>query len=110
MATPHVAGVAALIWSHFPTKSNADIRYALGATAKDKGAPGRDVLYGHGIVQAKAALDYLATGVLPTPAPARPPTPAPALPCVGNGASCSATRPCCSGLSCHPKRKVCRVV
>ncbi|RUO59366.1 S8 family serine peptidase [Pseudidiomarina marina] len=59
MATPHVAGVAALVWSHHTTCSNDDIRNALAATAKDLGAAGRDTLYGHGLVQAKAAVDYL---------------------------------------------------
>lgn len=59
MATPHVAGVAALVWSHHTTCSNNDIRNALAATAKDLGAAGRDTMYGHGLVQAKAAVDYL---------------------------------------------------
>lgn len=59
MATPHVSGVAALVWSHFPNCSNVQIRNALNATAKDKGTAGRDTSYGHGIVQAKAAYDYL---------------------------------------------------
>ncbi|MDK2597347.1 S8 family serine peptidase [Pseudoalteromonas obscura] len=71
MATPHVSGVAALVWSNFPQCSNAQIRAALNATAKDKGAAGRDTSYGHGIVQAKAAYDYLAQscggGVDPAP-------------------------------------------
>lgn len=62
MATPHVSGVAALVWSNFPGKSNADIRNALEATARDLGAAGRDDYYGHGLVQAKAAYDLLAGG------------------------------------------------
>lgn len=33
MATPHVAGVAALLWSHFPLCSNNQIRNALIHTA-----------------------------------------------------------------------------
>ncbi|OHU85372.1 MULTISPECIES: S8 family serine peptidase [Pseudoalteromonas] len=60
MATPHVSGVAALVWSHYPECTNDEIRKVLNATAKDKGAPGRDTSYGHGIVQAKAAYDYIA--------------------------------------------------
>jgi subtilisin family serine protease len=59
MATPHVTGVAALVWSHFPDCTNADIRQALDATAQDLGPAGRDTSYGHGLVQAKAAFDYL---------------------------------------------------
>lgn len=59
MATPHVAGVAALVWSHFPSCSNEQIRSALNATAEDRGSSGRDNKYGYGIVKAKAAYDYL---------------------------------------------------
>ena len=60
MATPHVSGVAALVWSHFPNCSNQQIRDALNVTAQDRGAPGRDTSYGFGIVKAKDAYDYLA--------------------------------------------------
>ena len=67
MATPHVSGVAALVWSNFPAKSNADIRNALEQTAQDLGAAGRDDYYGHGLVQAKAAYDLLAGGSSCTP-------------------------------------------
>ncbi len=74
MATPHVAGVAALIWSANPSWTNVQIRNALTATAQDLGAAGRDSLYGYGLVQAKDALLYLG-GVLPTPPPTGSPTP-----------------------------------
>ena len=59
MASPHVAGVAALVWSHFPDCSNAQIRSALAVSAEDLGAAGRDTSYGFGLVQAKDAVDYL---------------------------------------------------
>uniref|UniRef100_A0A7S4SHV8 subtilisin n=2 Tax=Ditylum brightwellii TaxID=49249 RepID=A0A7S4SHV8_9STRA len=59
MATPHVAGVAALVWSHFPDCSNKQIREALIASAEDLGAGGCDNEYGFGLVDAKAAYDYL---------------------------------------------------
>jgi serine protease len=62
MSTPHVSAVAALIWSANPTWSNEQVRVALQQTALDLGDPGRDVLYGFGLVQAKAALDWLAAG------------------------------------------------
>jgi subtilisin family serine protease len=68
MATPHVSGVAALIWSANTTWTNAEIRDALTNTAEDLGDPGRDVAYGYGLVQAKAALNYLG-GVEPPPPP-----------------------------------------
>lgn len=61
MATPHVAGAAALVWSFFPSCSNEQIRAAMNITAKDKGASGKDNFYGHGIVQARDAYDYLNT-------------------------------------------------
>ncbi|MBY6191249.1 S8 family serine peptidase [Microbulbifer agarilyticus] len=59
MATPHVAGVSALVWSHFPACSASQIRNALVSTAEDLGTAGRDNAYGYGLVQAKAAADYL---------------------------------------------------
>jgi len=60
MASPHVAGVAALVWSHFPDCTNNQIRNVLVRSAQDKGTAGCDEDYGHGIVKAKAAFDLLA--------------------------------------------------
>jgi serine protease len=59
MATPHVAGVAALLWSRNPQCGPTDIRNAMNATAVDLGAAGRDARYGHGLVQAAAADSYI---------------------------------------------------
>lgn len=59
MASPHVAGVAALVWSHHPTCTNVQIRNVLNTTAQDLGAAGRDVKFGYGLVQAKDAIDYI---------------------------------------------------
>jgi serine protease len=59
MATPHVSGVAALVWSANPSWTNAQIREALNVTAQDLGAVGYDTSYGWGLVQAKAALEEL---------------------------------------------------
>jgi subtilisin family serine protease len=59
MATPHVSGVAALIWSANPNWTNVEIREALDNTAMDLGDPGRDIHYGFGLVQAYDALQYL---------------------------------------------------
>lgn len=66
MATPHVSAVAAMIWSCYPSASNQTIRDAMKNTAKDKGAAGKDNTYGHGIVQAKAAVDSLGGSALCT--------------------------------------------
>lgn len=59
MATPHVAGSAAILFSHFPTCTVTEIRYALAYTAKDKGLTGCDEQYGYGIIRVKDAFDYL---------------------------------------------------
>ena len=59
MATPHVSAVASLVWGCFPAATNQKIRDTLNATAKDKGAAGRDTSYGYGIVQARAAISAL---------------------------------------------------
>jgi subtilisin family serine protease len=60
MATPHVSGVAALVWSHFPNCSAKQIRQVLNASAMEIGRPGKDPEFGFGLVQAKAAYDRLA--------------------------------------------------
>jgi subtilisin family serine protease len=62
MATPHVSGVAALVWSHDTSWTNQEVRDALNATAEDLGTAGRDNAYGYGLVQAAAALDFLVNG------------------------------------------------
>lgn len=59
MATPHVSGVAALVWGCHPAVTNQAIRNTLNATAKDKGPAGRDTSYGYGIVQARDAVEAL---------------------------------------------------
>jgi subtilisin family serine protease len=67
MATPHVSGVAALIWSANPGWTNVQIREAMNETAYDLGATGRDSIFGYGLVQAKNALTYLGGGVVDNP-------------------------------------------
>jgi serine protease len=62
MATPHVAGVAALIWTHNASWTNAQIRQALQDTAVHPGGVTRDNAYGFGLVQAQAAHDCLNGG------------------------------------------------
>jgi len=60
MATPHVAGVAALVWSRFPQCTNVQIRNILAMTAKKIGDEEEyTVRHGYGLVQAKAAYDLL---------------------------------------------------
>jgi len=59
MAAPHVSGVAALLFSHFPECSGVDIRNAMNATAMGLGKPGQDHEYGNGLGQTKDAMEYL---------------------------------------------------
>ena len=62
MSTPHVSAVAALVWSYYPACSATQIRTALFTTALDLGTGGRDNKTGYGLVQAKAAYNYLRNG------------------------------------------------
>ena len=62
MATPHVSGVAGLVWSFHPECTAAQIRKVLNKTAMDLGDPGRDDKFGYGLVQAKDALKKLDAG------------------------------------------------
>jgi subtilisin family serine protease len=61
MATPHVSGVAALLWSARPSLTAEDVRKLLEDSAEDLGDTGKDISYGHGLVKAKKALDLLHT-------------------------------------------------
>lgn len=56
MATPHVAGLAALIWSEYPSYTNDQVEGRIEMTALDLGANGWDQYYGHGRIDAHAAL------------------------------------------------------
>ena len=55
MATPFVAGVAALTWSHFPDFTQNEIREKIELAADDLGSSGYDVFYGHGRVNVEKA-------------------------------------------------------
>jgi subtilisin family serine protease len=57
MATPHIAGVAALVIAGHPTFTSAQVRQRLETTATDLGVPGRDDKYGHGLVNALKAVN-----------------------------------------------------
>jgi thermitase len=52
MACPHVAGVAALVKSLYPSENNVWIRQKLVDTAEDLGPAGWDEEYGYGLVDA----------------------------------------------------------
>jgi len=69
-ATAIIAGVAALIRAKYPDLSAEDVIHRMITTADDRGTPGRDDQYGHGIINPLAAL----TADIP---PLNPPTTAP---------------------------------
>ena len=76
MASPHVAGAMALVWSFYPSCTANEIRAVMATSAKDLGAPGRDVNYGYGLIQIKDAITSLANdGCANTAEPVTPPTP-----------------------------------
>ncbi|MFL5839059.1 MAG: S8 family serine peptidase [Thermoleophilaceae bacterium] len=55
MATPHVAGVTAIIWDKYPTATASTIRSKLDASVDDLGAAGRDQSFGFGRVNLQKA-------------------------------------------------------
>ena len=59
MATPHVSGLAALLFSQdYWHRTNYKVRYILQATARDLGARGRDTIFGYGRIDAWRAVNY----------------------------------------------------
>jgi type VII secretion-associated serine protease mycosin len=80
-ASAIVAGVAALVWSKFPNLSAAEVLHRMEATAVDKGAPGRDPVYGFGVIDPVAALTAdVAPLTSPTPKASASPLPSLASP------------------------------
>ena len=60
MASPHVAGAAALMLSLAPHLNNAQIAYAIEATAIDLGDRGWDMRTAHGLLDIAAAARFVA--------------------------------------------------
>jgi len=56
MASPAAAGVVALIRTKYPSLKQAQVKAHLEKTAKDLGDPGFDQYFGHGLVDAAAAV------------------------------------------------------
>ncbi len=63
MAVPHVSGVAALIWSHWPEWANVAVSRQITETAVDVDAAGWDPRTGWGRLDAAAAVD---AGAIPS--------------------------------------------
>lgn len=59
MATPHIAGAAATLYSYCPKCTTTEIRQLLRDTAVDLGVAGRDGLFGYGLVDLVAAVSKL---------------------------------------------------
>jgi len=57
MACPHAAGVAALIWSQYPSMTANLVRYQLETTCDDLGVVGFDIYYGNGRINARNAVE-----------------------------------------------------
>jgi len=76
MASPHVAGLAALVWSSHMGWTNDEVEWVIESSAVDLGDPERDDVYGWG------RMDALAAARLDTP----PPPPAPPPPCLAESA------------------------
>jgi len=74
MATPHVAGVAALVIAKGTATTPADVRTALLSSADDLGTLGRDNTFGFGIVDAYGAVTWGTQAPIPTPTPTTTPT------------------------------------
>jgi type VII secretion-associated serine protease mycosin len=75
-----VSGAAALLRSKYPKMTAAEVVQRLESTAIDKGPPGLDPDYGHGIIDIVAALKDPAAPAPSTAAPAPAPTTTAAAP------------------------------
>jgi serine protease len=76
MATPHVTGTVALLWSLAPSASPEEIRTALKLSARDLGAHGWDKEFGYGVVDALAGAKLVSPASFGLP-PNPPPQPQP---------------------------------
>ena len=63
-ATPHVTGIVALMLQANPEATPAELAEALMTTAQPRGAPGKNLDYGTGLVQAYPAVLAVESGVV----------------------------------------------
>lgn len=84
MASPHVAGLAALILSKNPALTSGQVKNILTSSSDDLGPVGKDPQFGCGRINAKKALEMVQTNIIPTsicnpitpsPSPTDTPTP-----------------------------------
>ncbi|MDO8688986.1 MAG: S8 family peptidase [Dehalococcoidia bacterium] len=64
MASPHVAGLAALVWSANRSLTNDQVATLIEMNAVDLGPPGKDDFFGYGRIDASAATRAAASGIL----------------------------------------------
>ncbi len=67
MACPHVSGVLLLLAEAFPMASAFELKYALYQSSVQLGEEEEDNVFGRGLIDAKAAFDFLALTFTPTP-------------------------------------------
>jgi serine protease len=91
MATPHVTGAIARIWSTCRECSNDQVEQCLLDTAEDLGPVGRDNDYGAGLLQTQNAYDCLVVTIGCCVAPVAPPS------CGSFSSACASNKECCSG-------------
>jgi thermitase len=70
-AAPYVAGLASLVWSLKPSLTPDEVQEAIETTAVDLGALGWDRYYGHGRINALAAVRVYSPPDAPTLSPIR---------------------------------------
>ena len=66
MATPHVAGLASLVWSHVPQLTNEQVKDVIVNTAVKLGAGDFDDAWGHGRINASDAVAKAGWTITPT--------------------------------------------
>jgi subtilisin family serine protease len=69
MAAPYVAGLASLVWSLDPSLTPDEVQTIIEVTAVDLGTYGWDSTYGHGRIDAQAALRAVVPPAAPTLSP-----------------------------------------
>lgn len=62
MATPHVAGLAALLFSQNPNRTNSRVRDMIQSGTDDMGSPGKDPIFGFGRINVDKAVKLCGTG------------------------------------------------
>ncbi len=102
MSTPHVAGIAALIWAEYPSLNNQEVRNRIEQTADL--VPGTGRYWTWGRVNACNAVGGNCSGVIPTPTPAPSTSPEPSPTPEPSQCSLYCFKGICDG-QCHPVKE-----